>query len=199
MLRTAREPATVAGAPRDSAVNRDGSPAFETSRSYRGFGETRRFQMNLALLFAMTTLVLTSVGLYSALSSATRCRTREIAIRTALGAKPAAFAGWCWCRVSRLSPQAWGQVSVVASNLSPGLLFGISPSDPGVCATASVLERCPRRRLSAKSPSAPGESDRCHAFRMTATPDFESGTHDLATAVARRPPLPRDKKDPTPV
>src|SRR6185295_10800730 len=99
--------------------------------------------MNLALLFAVTTLVLTSVGLYGALSNATRRRTREIAIRIALGAKPADIRRMIL--VQGLTPVAAGMGAgfVAALGIAPllrALLFGISPADPRVFAlTASML------------------------------------------------------------
>jgi ABC-type antimicrobial peptide transport system permease subunit len=97
--------------------------------------------MNLALLFAMTALVLTSLGLYSALSNTTKRRTREIAVRIALGAKRADIR-WCSCRRSRLSRQVLGAGFVVALGIAPllqGLLFGISPSDPRVFALTAIV------------------------------------------------------------
>jgi putative ABC transport system permease protein len=146
-LRTAREPATVVPALRAAIRQLDpemAPPAFETIEEIiAGSVKARRFQTNLALLFAMTTLVLTSVGLYSALSNATRRRMREIAIRIALGAKPADIRRMVL--VQGLTPVAAGIGAgfVVALGIAPllrGLLFGISPTDPRVFAlTSSVL------------------------------------------------------------
>ncbi len=145
--RTAREPATIVPALRAVIRQLDpemAAPAFETiEQIVSGSVKTRRFQMNLALLFAMTTLVLTSVGLYSALSYTTRRRAREIAIRIALGAQPADIR-WM-VLVQALTPVATGMGAgfLVALGIAPllrGLLFGLSPSDPRVFAlTAFVL------------------------------------------------------------
>jgi putative ABC transport system permease protein len=112
-------------------------PSFESidhivSRSLT----TRRFQVELAILFALTALVLTSLGLYSALTSTIRRRRSEIAVRMALGAKPAAIR-WTVV-VHALMPVAIGMgagVAVAAFGISPllrGLLFGTSTSDPRV-------------------------------------------------------------------
>ena len=146
-LRIAREPATVVPALRAAIRQLDpemAPPAFETiDEIIASSVKHRRFEMNLALLFAMTTLVLTSVGLYSALSNATRRRTREIAIRIALGAKPADIRRMVL--VQALTPVAAGMAAgfAAALGIAPflrGLLFGISPSDPRIFAlTASVL------------------------------------------------------------
>src|SRR6185295_1858917 len=146
-LRTAREPAAVVPALRAAIRQLDpgmAPPAFETIEEIiAGSVKARRFQMNLALLFAVTTLVLTSVGLYGALSNATRRRTREIAIRIALGAKPADIRRMVLAH--GLVPVAAGMGAgfLAALGIAPllrGLLFGISPSDPRVFVlTASVL------------------------------------------------------------
>jgi putative ABC transport system permease protein len=145
-LRTAGEPNAIVPALRAAIRQLDPEmavPPFESieqivSRSVR----TRRFQMNLALLFAMTALVLTSLGLYSALSNATKRRTHEIAIRIALGAKPTDIR---WMMLARaLTPVAAGMGAgfVVALGIAPllrGLLFGISPSDPRVFALTAIV------------------------------------------------------------
>jgi ABC-type antimicrobial peptide transport system permease subunit len=120
------------------------APAFATieqivARSVR----TRRFQMDLAVLFAVTALVLTSLGLYGTLSSTTIRRTREIAIRIALGARPPDIRRLVL--VQALAPVAAGLAGgfVAALAIAPllrGLLFGVSTGDPRVLAlTAAVL------------------------------------------------------------
>ena len=118
-------------------------PAFESIEQIvsRSVG-TRRFQMNLALLFAMTALVLTALGLHSSLSHTTKRRTREIAIRIALGAKPAEIRRMVL--VQALTPVAtvMGAGFVVALGIAPllrGLLFGISPNDPRVFALTAIV------------------------------------------------------------
>jgi ABC-type antimicrobial peptide transport system permease subunit len=86
--------------------------------------------------------VLTSMGLYSTVSSAARRRTREIAIRIALGAEPA---GIRWTVVAQaLTPVATGLGSgvLVALGIAPllrGRLFGIAPSDPRVFTLAAIV------------------------------------------------------------
>jgi ABC-type antimicrobial peptide transport system permease subunit len=118
-------------------------PAFESieqivSRSVR----TRRFQRNLALLFAITALMLTSLGLYGALTHTMKRRTHEIAVRIALGAKPAEIRRLVLAQA--LAPVATGMGAgfVAALCIAPllrGLLFGISPSDPRVFALTAIV------------------------------------------------------------
>lgn len=146
-VRTAGDPNAIVPALRAAIRQLDPEmavPAFESVeqivlRSVR----TRRFQMNLALLSAMTALALTSLGLYSALSNTIERRTQEIAIRVALGAKPADIHRMVL--VQALTPVATGMGAglVVALCIAPllrGLLFEVSPTDPRVFAlTALVL------------------------------------------------------------
>src|SRR5438552_7813531 len=84
----------------------------------------------------------TALGLYSSLSHTTKRRTREIAIRIALGAKPAEIRRMVL--VQALTPVATGMGAgfVVALGITPlfrGLLFGISPSDPRVFALTAIV------------------------------------------------------------
>lgn len=107
-----------------------------------GSVRTRRFQMGIALLFAMTALVLTALGIYSTLASATRQRTREIAVRIALGAKPGEIR---WMILAQaLTPVGAGIAAglVLVWPLRPllrGLLFGVSPTDPRVFAVTTLV------------------------------------------------------------
>jgi predicted lysophospholipase L1 biosynthesis ABC-type transport system permease subunit len=145
-LRMAGEPHAVVPAIRSAIRQLDPEMAVPTFESIeqivsRSVG-TRRFQMNLMLLFAMTALALTSLGLYSVLSHATRSRTHEIAIRIALGAKPAEIR---WMVLAQaLAPVATGLAAgfVMALGIGPllrRLLFGISPSDPRVLALTAIV------------------------------------------------------------
>jgi putative ABC transport system permease protein len=145
-VRTAREPAAIVPALR-GAIRTLGpdlaAPPFEPiAQIVSRLVAARRFQMNLAMLFAVAALVLTSMGLYGTVSSTARRRTREIAIRIALGAKPA---GIRWTVLAHaLTPVATGMTGgfVVALGIAPllrGRLFGISPSDPRVFAVAAIV------------------------------------------------------------
>jgi ABC-type antimicrobial peptide transport system permease subunit len=100
-------------------------------------------QMNLALLFALTALALTSLGLYSALSDTAKRRTNEIGIRLALGARPAEMRRLVLTQALMPVAAGMGAGFVVALSTAPllrGLLFGMSPGDPRVfAATAFVI------------------------------------------------------------
>jgi putative ABC transport system permease protein len=118
-------------------------PAFESidaivSRSV----SPRRFQMNVAVLFALTALTLTSLGLYSALTDTTKRRTREIAVRIALGAGPFEISRTVLAQAIR--PVGWGLaagfgIALTTPPLLSGLLFGIAPADVRVFALAAIV------------------------------------------------------------
>ena len=137
-----------AGAPcRHSATrHRTGHSGLRLHRTHRrGLGENPPLSDERRLLFAITALVLTSLGLYSALSHATKRRTHEIGIRMALGAKPADIRRTVLAQA--LAPVATGIGAgfVVALGMAPllrGLLFGISPSDPRVFALTAFVLGC---------------------------------------------------------
>ncbi|HTG99619.1 MAG TPA: ABC transporter permease [Vicinamibacterales bacterium] len=78
-------------------------------------------------------LVLAAVGLYGAMSYATRQRTTEIGVRLALGAKPASILNMIVLRGLRLvaAGGAFGLAGAfVAVRFVRSLLFGVEPTDP---------------------------------------------------------------------
>jgi putative ABC transport system permease protein len=118
----------------------------------------------LLALFAGAALTLAAVGLFGVMATAVRQRTREIAIRVALGATPAGIrrgvlrealfllgAGGCLGLGLALAMTRWLR----------SLLFGVSPSDPltlvlgaGVLAGVALLAAyLPARRASRIDPA----------------------------------------------
>jgi predicted permease len=94
---------------------------------------SQRFSATLLGVFASVALALASVGIYSVLSYIVRGRSREIGIRTALGARSAdvvrlvVFEGM----TPALIGIAAGAVAALgASQILQKLVFGVSPSDP---------------------------------------------------------------------
>ncbi len=117
----------------------------------------------LSLLFALLALVLTAAGLYGVLSYMLTRRTREIGIRTAVGALPSdivrLFAG------EALVMLGWGTligipVSLGTVTLLRSQLFGVTPHDPSalilcfacILGTVVVASLPPIRRALAISP-----------------------------------------------
>ena len=105
--------------------------------------QQERFLASLTTSFAAVALLQAALGLYGSLAQATARRTREIGIRMALGARPAAVRRATVASGLRLA--AAGAVLGLAGSaaLAPvarTVLYGVTPSDPWtVAATVCVL------------------------------------------------------------
>jgi predicted permease len=94
---------------------------------------SQRFSALLLALFASVALVLASVGIYSVLSYIVRGRSREIGIRTALGARTGdvvrliVFEGMT---PAVIGIAAGAVAALGAARILEKLVFGVSPSDP---------------------------------------------------------------------
>lgn len=101
-----------------------------------------RFRTVLLSVFGMAALLLASVGLYGVVALTVAQRTREIAIRIALGARPAQVMGLFLRRGLALAAAggcaglflAWAGAGVLRT-----LLFETNPRDPFVFAVAAAL------------------------------------------------------------
>jgi putative ABC transport system permease protein len=102
----------------------------------------RRFNMLLLGLFAALALVLTTIGLYGAVSYWVTQRTREIGIRMALGANRREV---LWLVLKQgMTLTAFGvAIGLVAAfmltRLLSNMLFGIAPNDPATFAAVTIL------------------------------------------------------------
>jgi putative ABC transport system permease protein len=93
----------------------------------------RRFNLELVEVFAVAALILAVVGVYAVSASAMAARTREIGIRTALGAPHREVIGL----VLRggLAPVFVGMIAgaaaaVLSGRILSGMLFGVTARDP---------------------------------------------------------------------
>ena len=104
---------------------------------------SQRFSALLLGLFAAVALVLASVGIYSVLSYIVRGRSREIGIRTALGARTGDVVRLVVLEgmTPALIGIAAGAVAALASaKMLERLVFGVSASDPlTLAAVAATL------------------------------------------------------------
>ena len=94
----------------------------------------------LSWFFGALALLLAAIGLYGLVSYAARSRTREIAIRMALGAERAQVMRLMLqrCLMLVLAGICIGvPVALVASRLASGLLFQVSPNDAGILVVVS--------------------------------------------------------------
>jgi predicted permease len=146
VTRTAGDPAVIGGRAERAMRDRDPEvPAYGArSMSEIVAQSAARTTLTLTLLgiAAVVALALGSVGIYGVISYVVSLRTREIAVRMALGARPV--------DVRRM---VWRQAAVVAAigiavglggafaltRVLGALLFGVSPVDPATMVAAAAL------------------------------------------------------------
>jgi predicted permease len=105
-----------------------------------------RLTAQLAGFFGGLALLLAGLGLYGVTSYAVSRRRTEIGIRLALGAAPGAVVGWVLARVALVigaGIAVGGAISLWASTLVSGLIYGLQPRDPatllGAAATLALV------------------------------------------------------------
>jgi ABC-type antimicrobial peptide transport system permease subunit len=123
----------------------------------------RRFNLQLVSAFGLAALLLSVIGVYSVCASGVAARTREIGVRTALGASKGEVVGL----VLRegVTPVVIGLVAgaagvFVLGRAAASLLFGVAPHDPvsfamaaaTVMAAALVASYVPARRAGKVDP-----------------------------------------------
>ena len=137
VARTSVPPLTLAQAAAGAIHAIDSEQPVEEIRTMEDVRDdtltSQRFNALLLGLFASVALTLASVGIYSVLSYIVRGRSREIGIRTALGAKRADVVRLVV--VEGMTPALIGVAAGTAAALAAGrlmakLVFGVSASDP---------------------------------------------------------------------
>jgi len=124
----------------------------------------------LALAFGLVALALAAIGLYGVLSYGVARRTSEIAVRIALGARPARVIAMILgetAGVVALGIVAGGVLAFAASRFIAGTLFGVDPRDPAtfaaavavLLAVAGCAAYLPARRASTLEPVAALRTD----------------------------------------
>jgi putative ABC transport system permease protein len=101
-----------------------------------------RFQASLASGFGVTALILAAVGLYAVIAASVRQRSRELALRVAIGASAADLRRLVLGEASRLAGMgAIGGLllAAAAGRWVSGLLSGVSPLDAPTLAGAAML------------------------------------------------------------
>jgi ABC-type antimicrobial peptide transport system permease subunit len=101
-----------------------------------------RFMSTLTTAFGALALVLAAIGIYGSMAHTVTQRTREIAIRSALGARRGALMRLVLGKGLALAA-AGVTIGIVAAllvtRLLAGLLFGVVASDPSTYATVALL------------------------------------------------------------
>src|SRR5581483_3287618 len=103
--------------------------------------QKRRYVLTAFEAFGAAALALAAIGIYGILAASVAERTREIGVRTALGASAGAVAAMVVRQglVLTAAGIACGLVAAAAvSRVIAALLFGTSPTDPLVYASGAV-------------------------------------------------------------
>jgi ABC-type antimicrobial peptide transport system permease subunit len=99
----------------------------------------QRMMATIASVFGLLALLLASAGLYSVMAYSVSCRTNEIGIRMALGARRGSVVGMILRETMKLvgvGMLGGLVVALGATQLVSSALFGVRPTDPATIAIA---------------------------------------------------------------
>jgi len=128
------------------------------------------FTLDLLEIASIAALLIGAVGLYGVVSYMVSLRTREMAVRIALGAEPARLRRqvlWQAVRVAALGLVLGTCATLLVTRYLAALLYGVAPRDPATLAGAVVLMAIiavaaswfPARRAAAIDPAAALRTD----------------------------------------
>ena len=146
IVRTDGEPRAAFAGIQQALRATDPTVAIENARTLdqvrRDSVSSRTFATRLLVGFSGAAIVLTLVGIYGMLSLAVASRRREIAIRSAIGARRRDIRNLVFGEGFRLV--GWGLVAGIAVALAMSrvwrvFLFDVQPTDPATLAGASIL------------------------------------------------------------
>ena len=142
----AQSDAPIAAAVRQAIMEVDANAPLTSIRTARErlapLTAQDRAIARLALAFGLVALALAAIGLYGVLSYGVARRTSEIAVRIALGARPARVIMMILretANVVTIGILAGGALAVAASRFIAGTLFGVEPRDPATFAVAVAV------------------------------------------------------------
>ncbi len=146
VIRTLRDPLGMAEQMRREALTVSDGVPMSSPRSLEellgGSIAQQRFSMTLLVLFAGLALILGAIGLYGVISYSVLQRTRELGIRTALGADRHDVFNLVVGQGMKLAGTGLA-IGVIASLvLTPflrSMLYGVAPSDPAVLAAVTFI------------------------------------------------------------
>lgn len=146
ILRTGSDPTTYVGPVRELIHGIDADVPLTTLRPMSEIVshslDARRFPMLLAMMFALSSLLLASLGIFGVVGYSVEQRRQELGIRIALGANLQDLLRMVLRQ--GMTPVLAGLVAGVvaalfASNLIGSLLFGVSASDPLTLGTVALV------------------------------------------------------------
>jgi ABC-type lipoprotein release transport system permease subunit len=142
----AQSDAPIAAAVRQAIMEVDANAPLTSIRTARErlapLTAQDRAIARLALAFGLVALALAAIGLYGVLSYGVARRTSEIAVRIALGARPARVIMMILretASVVTIGILAGGALAFAASRFIAGTLFGVEPRDPATFAVAVAV------------------------------------------------------------
>ena len=145
VIRTAADPATIGAAARDAVSGIDASVAVSThglDGTYRAYARDRRLQgLVLAALGAVAVLV-AALGVFGVMSLTVAERSREIAIRAALGGTPRTIARLILGSAVRLVSAGIGAgllLALAVTGFLSSIFFGLRAFDPVLFAAGAGL------------------------------------------------------------
>ena len=146
VVRTTGEPTAITPAVRRVVRELDpGLPLFRIS-TMTAVAAASMAQLSFTIIVlgaaALVTLVLGAVGLYGVMAYVVSLRTRELAVRIALGATPGAVVRMLTTQgvvVTALGVMSGLVLFVVVARALESLLYGVAPTDPVTLAGASLL------------------------------------------------------------
>ncbi len=146
VLRTARDPTTLAGAARAAVSGIDSNQPVARVRTMEQVLNTsvagRRFHMFLVGVFAALAVTLSVVGLYAVVSFSVAERVQEMGLRLALGARPSNIMALVLAEGLKLVASGIG-LGVGGALLLTGLLetqlFGVSARDTATFVVAPMI------------------------------------------------------------
>jgi predicted permease len=145
MVRAAADPATIADAVRDAVQSIDPSLAITANTmdaAYAWYTRDRRLQGVVIGILGVIALLLAGLGVYGTMSLLVGERSREIAIRMALGSSDAAILRLVLGRGLSLASAGVGAGVLLACALTAflsSIFLGVRAFDPAVVGGAAVL------------------------------------------------------------
>lgn len=137
--------AAAAPVVREAIRAADPAQAISTLRSFDDIFATalapRRFNTWLVALFGLTAMVLAAIGAYGVMTAAVAARTRELGVRSALGASARHLRGLVLGETALIAiaaAVAGLALAAAGSGLLRALLYDVTPRDPWMLGTAAA-------------------------------------------------------------
>lgn len=167
VIRTHQDPAALSDSIRKTIWSVDPEVSIPAVRALGGLvadsTASRRFEMNLLIVFAISALLLAALGIYGVVAYSVAQRHREIGLRLALGAQRSNI--YQLILRDGLAPVLAGSLigvvcALAVARLARSLLFDVSPYNPALnlaaililSATGAAASLLPARRAASVNP-----------------------------------------------